>query len=431
MIKKLNKITMSRNLKTAVKRLYNAGFFNVFGATVVNSVVSFIYGIFIVRIMTQNDYGIFAYIQNITNFGVLFCSIGVNLGLLQFCSEKIDIGLKYAYSRFALKWGSICSIIMIGIMMLYTIVDRSDFDNLTNYIIEFSLLPLLYFGKEWITSNLRWQFRNKEYGNVMNTHSVLNAALAVVGAFLGGIHGVILGIYLAYGCTIILGISYLKEDVRNVRRAGALTEEQKKKFLKYSVTMCIVNALISVLFTIDIFVIGNIMHNEGMVAMYKTASVIPFALNMIPNSIMTFVYPHVAARRNDKIWLRSKIKIIYLANGIINCSIGIVLYLIAPVLINILFGDRYAGILPVFRILTISYIVSSCLRTPAANFFGILRKTKTALAVSSGTVVLSVLMSVLLVSRFGITGAACGSVTTFSVVGVVSTCLLVKGIYFN
>lgn len=428
----MKKNSVKVSLKKYIQRLVASGFFDVFGATIINSVVSFVYGIFLVRVMSKHDYGMFSYIQNITNFGFLFCSLGVNLGLLQYCSDDIDDDLQYSYGQFALKIGSICSIIMGLIMILYTFIDNSGFANLTGYIVEASFLPVLYFAKEWITSNLRWQLKNREYGIVMNIHTVTNAVFAVVGAYLGAIRGVILGIYLAYLCAVLIGGYYLRGSfLTSVKKADLLNKQKLWPFMKYSITMCIVNALISVLFTIDTFVIGNIMQNEEAIAMYKAASVIPFALNMIPNSIMTFVYPHVAKNRENRKWLQKNVVLLYASNGIINLFIGIVLYVLAPFVIAVIFGNRYEGILPVFRILILSYIVSACFRTPAANLFGILRKTKTALMVSCGTVVLSVTMSILLVGKYGIVGASVGSVCTFGAVGIISTGILFYYIFFR
>ena len=42
-----------------IKKLKDKGFFDIFGATVINSFVSFVYGIFIVRVLTKHDYGVF------------------------------------------------------------------------------------------------------------------------------------------------------------------------------------------------------------------------------------------------------------------------------------------------------------------------------------------------------------------------------------
>ena len=92
----------------------------------------------------------------------------------------------------------------------------------------------------------------------------------------------------------------------------------------------------------------------------------------------------------------------------------------APVLIYILFGESYAQSLSIFRVLCLSYIASSVLRTPSANLLGMLKKTKAALAISVLTVAVSVALGILFVTKFGIIGAAYGSVLTFLFVGILS-----------
>ena len=413
-----------------INALRSAGFFDIFVATMVNSVVSFIYGIFVIRILSKNDYGIFSYVQNILNFGFIFCSLGGNLVIIQFCSEKEHESQRYSFSKYAVKMGSIGSLLVIAAMFVYVWADSSNIENLSLYVLEFSVLPFLYFVKEWIVANLRWQLKNREYAIIMNIHSCCNCVLVVAGAYLLGIQGVIIGMYLTYSITILFGCRFLKKSTFvSIREASGLPKEKAFGFAKYSLTMCVVNALISVLFTIDIFVIGNIMKDAEQIAMYKTATTIPFALNMIPNSIMIFVYPHIARHIHDSEWLKKNVVILYLANGAINITIGIGLILCAPILISILFGNSYDGILKIFRILVLSYMVSSCLRTPAANLLANLKKTKTALAVSVATVVLSVTLSINLVGRYGIEGAAWGSVCTFTTVGIISSVIIFATIF--
>lgn len=416
-------------IKDSGKKLISSGFVNIFSATIINSVVSFVYGVFIVRILSKYDYGVFSYAQNIVNFGIIFCTLGLNLGVLQYCSQNIKKELKYQYCKFAAAGGFIGSLIVIIVMNVYCKMDHSGIKNLSWYILEYSLLPFLYYLKDWICSCLRWKLRNREYSNVLNVHSVLNACCAVFGAFFAGIHGVIWGIYFAYVVAIVIGFLYLKEDIPLIYHSGKLTKTEKKGFLNYSVIMCVTNALISVLFTIDIFVIGNILKDANDIASYKTASVIPFALNMIPNAVMTFLFPHVARNKTNENWLKKNIKIIYMANGALNIIIGIGLYITAPVIINILFGTVYANTMPMFRILVLSYIVSSSIRTPSANLLGMLEKSKTALAVSFCTVFVSALNSIYWVNKKGIVGAAIGSVLTFSFVGVISFVIIIRYVY--
>ena len=81
--------------------------------------------------------------------------------------------------------------------------------------------------------------------------------------------------------------------------------------------------------------------------------------------------------------------------------------------------------------MVLSYIVNSCLRTPAANLLGNLRMARTALAVSAVTVAVSVTMGIILVGTYGIIGAALGSVCTFTLIGTVSTSIILYVVYIK
>ncbi|MEE0419945.1 MAG: oligosaccharide flippase family protein [Lachnospiraceae bacterium] len=422
----MNKTT---GIFSAISRLKTKGFFQIFSATIINSMISFVYGIFIVRLLTKSEYGLFSYTQSISNFGLLFCSLGLNLGILQYCTENRKLEQKYSLSKFAFLGGLLTSVITCIILLGYSGIDGSNLEGVVGGIIAFSFLPIAYWLKDWIISNLRWQLKNREYAIVMNVHSILNAVLVVLGAYLNGIYAAILGIYLAYLISIIVGLYYLREDGKKIIHASRVEKEIVPDFVKYSVTMCIVNAMISVLFTIDTFVIGNVLQNAEEIASYRTASVIPFALNMIPNAVMTFMYPYISRNKHDKEWLKRELKKVYIANGVLNIGIGICLLIIAEPLIRILFGSSYEGTVQIFRLLTISYMVSASLRTPSANILGMLKMTKSAFVVSTATVLLSAFLSYNLVKAYGITGAAYGSCITFTVVGIGSFIIIIKYLY--
>lgn len=418
-----------KTIVDAVKRLRSKGFFQIFNATIINSMISFLYGIFIVRILSKSQYGLFSYAQGIANFGLMFCSFGLNLGILQYCSEERGLEQKYSFSRFAFWGGMVASLVTAVVLVGYSGLDGSGLTGVTEVIIGFSVLPVMYWLKDWIITNFRWQLRNREYAIVMNTHSVLNAVLVILGAFLWGIAGAVAGIYLAYLSSIGVGLWFMKDYSRDIIRAPRLDRGLVGGFVKYSLTMCVVNAMISVLFSIDTYVIGNVMHDAEEIASYRTASVIPFALNMVPNAVMTFMYPYISRHKHDKKWLKTELKKVYLANGILNTAIGLCLILIARPLVTIVFGSSYTETVHIFRLLTISYIINASLRTPSANILGMLKMTKSAFVVSVGTVIISAFLSYTLVSRFGIQGAAYGSCITFTVIGVVSFIIIVR--YLN
>lgn len=65
------------------------------------------------------------------------------------------------------------------------------------------------------------------------------------------------------------------------------------------------NGVSFLVYIIDVFLIGVITEDMNVLASYKTATLIPFALTFIPSTIMTFVYPYFANHQNDKNWVRN------------------------------------------------------------------------------------------------------------------------------
>lgn len=136
-----------KSLTGALKGLKDKGFFQIFNATIINSMVSFVYGIFIVRLLSKSQYGLFSYAQGIANFGLMFCSLGLNLGVLQYCTEDRKPEQKYGLSKFAFTGGMLTSIVTMVILIGYSGVDGSKLDGVVQAIIAFSVLPVTYWMK--------------------------------------------------------------------------------------------------------------------------------------------------------------------------------------------------------------------------------------------------------------------------------------------
>ena len=96
-----------------------------------------------------------------------------------------------------------------GVLLLYSKLDTSGLDGIVQTLVAFSFLPVLYWLKDWIITNLRWQLKNREYAIVMNLHSILNAVLVIFGAYIGGIIAAITGIYVAYAISIGVGFFFI------------------------------------------------------------------------------------------------------------------------------------------------------------------------------------------------------------------------------
>ena len=67
------------------------------------------------------------------------------------------------------------------------------------------------------------------------------------------------------------------------------------------------NSISQLVYLADLFIIGILIKDVNMIASYKAATILPFALNFIPISLMTFVYPYFAKNKDDKVWIKEKL----------------------------------------------------------------------------------------------------------------------------
>ena len=61
-------------------KLFETGFFHVFGSNIINQVIAFLSGIILVRILSKAEYGIYSYAYNIINFFLVFNGFGGSIG---------------------------------------------------------------------------------------------------------------------------------------------------------------------------------------------------------------------------------------------------------------------------------------------------------------------------------------------------------------
>ncbi len=126
-----------------------------------------------------------------------------------------------------------------------------------------------------------------------------------------------------------------------------------KEFIKFSIIASTNNAISQLLYLLDIFIIGIIVSDVNVIAIYKTATIIPFALNFLPLSIMTFVYPYFARNNLNVSWMYNNYLKLLKTLAALNLIISLLLVGLAPFIIKVCFGSGYLKSIVPFRILSV------------------------------------------------------------------------------
>mgnify|MGYP001198582096 CR=1 FL=1 len=414
-------------MKSRIKSIIEKGFFHIFGANVLNKIIQFANGIILVRLLTKEQFGLFSYAQNILMLFLLFNGLGVNSGMLQFGSETEDINKKNTFFHYGIKIGFTFNIFISIIILLFTTMFTLKVDDARPILKLMFLLPLFMFVLETIQIYLRSSLENKKFALLSNLNTFALFLCNVTGAYYFKVIGVVIFQYVAFGISIIIGLYLIKNSIIGILKASELDSSLKKDFLKFSLIQLFNNAISQMLYIIDIFIIGIIIVDETVIASYKTATLIPFALNFIPMSIMTFIYPYFAKNNKNKYWIKTNyLKLMkYLFVG--NLFLSLFLILFAPLIITTLFGEQYSDAVVPFQILSIGYFIAATFRIPAGNILVMLREVKFGLYLSIITGVLNIILDIILIKFYGPIGAALATVSVFiftSVIGV--TYLLMK-----
>ena len=376
------------------KLLFSRGFFHIFGANVVNKIVTFATNIAIVWFLSKDSYGIFSYANNIYSFASLVTGFGLLSGMFQLCTEKRPEEEKSAVFRYVLTRGLFVDF-WLAIVILFVGL--------------FVPLPIAEAGRCLAL--------------LQTANTVLYFSAGCIGAFLSGIAGVVIGRYVAYILSLALASVYLKASKLSLRRAQPLDFLLKKNLWGYSVPTQISAGINQMTFLLDVFLVGVFVGSSLDVASYKVATMLPEGMLFIPTSLIIFVLPYFVEHNHDRDWFREKSRIFIGAGMVLYALLSVLLVVFAPLVIKVLWGSEYVDAVFAFRLLAVCFAFSA-LRTSCTNLLCALRAVKSNLVVSAVSLVVNAALCLLLIPQYGINGAAAAPLAVSVVAAGISLFLL-------
>lgn len=394
-----------------IKEILKKGLIQIFSANVINKVVQFITMAFLTQIISKEDYGSFTYAQNLMSFVLLFEGAGVTTGILQYCSVSKDTKEKVGILKYGIKIGILVNVALSIGVFFYAIFGKLPIEGSRNSLMMLACVPIFSVVFSAIQVFLRSTFRNAEF-SILTTFNTIIYFFATVGLSLKmSVNGLIIGMYIAYLSSIVLGTWFIRKDIF-VKNIKLESDFNKVKFLKYSIITVLTNAMSQALYLLDTQLIGVFTKDEAILASYKVATTIPFNLIFIPTSIMVFAYPYFAQNKNDKEWIAKRVSQLTKILLVINLVIGVGGIVFANFILSI-FGKQYLDAKGCFIVLMVGYIIAGTFRVPYGNILASLGLVKANLinAVFSG--IANIILDVILIIKYGSIGAAYATLLVF------------------
>ena len=419
---------MTRKLQALWDTLAATGFFSIAGSTIVNRILSFMSGILVVRLLSKADYGVYSYAYNILNIALLFNGIGVASAFIQLCCEPGGKRREVNLERWGFKGGGLFDILLsTGIFLWATFVPEGMPG--TRLLLQIcALFPIPQFVFDMQTAALRAQLRNSDYAtsNVINTVCIVTGS--ILGAFVAGAVGLLVGRATGVILSVLIvsrrfGVPMLFSGDRNQSDGNPdpLCRRELIDYVRIAISSALANGISSLTYLIGTFMIGQLLADPLEVASYEAASAIPVALNFIPVTIMTYVYPYFAHHKDDLPWVRTNyirlLSLTLLGFG----AVAILCTALAPHFVSLLYGEQDLSSVPSVRVLLFgSWIGASC-RIVSGNLLVTQRLVKANLASAIITVAAILQLNWVLVPIAGAFGSAVAQTVGLCISGVFNT----------
>ena len=411
--------TLKALIKDKISRLAETGAIHVVVGSFMTKFVSFFGSIFVVRLLTKQDYGILGYYENFIGYFSVFAGFGLNSGIQRYLVLANDMPEKESCYRYAIKKGSIINLCLVALacMVCYLFPHKEAFAPYKYLIIPLAFCVPFVFTEESVFSSLRALFDYKKYAFLSFGVATALITARVTGALINGTRGLLwTRLLMEITCALVCVFILFRFFFRGVR-PKPLEKSFYQDLNTYSFQVMLTNGLWTIFMLNDIFLLGQLQGNESVLADYKVAYVIPANLSILTAAIATFVAPYFTKYENEKnyAWVRDKFKLVLtITGGLVGVFVVICFFLAKP-LILLLYGEQYLSCITVMRILLIASFFNNGVRASIANILSSMGAQKANLVVAGIGILIQITLDILLIPTKGGIGVAISSAVVYFV----------------
>jgi len=292
--------------------------------------------IYIIRFLGPKNFGVFEYLLSFVGIFFLFADFGIPTIFIRDYQQKEDKE-KQTNIFFTLK---IILAVIFGLLALGGYFLSKKFDG---FLFYFSFV-LFYFlmAVEAFFENFFIALEKTEKKFLFNTLMVFFLFIFI---FLGlTFFKNILAVILAYILSAFLGIVFAYFLTLSETKIKFFFDSQLAKYYLYNgLPLALFSLLGYIFFTTDKIILAHLRSIEE-VGYYSLASRILSVLFIIPSLFYTALYPYLAKKiieKEEKI-VKFLFRNIILGSILIGFFISLIVFILAPIIVPIFFGDKYS-----------------------------------------------------------------------------------------
>ena len=414
---------MIEKVLSTIKGVYKGGLFHIFGSNVIANVFALLSSMLVIRFLPKDLYGNYVDAHNLYSYLTVFIGFGLSGAIIQFCSENISEQKKNQIYRYSIIYGMGINVLLSLIVVLLAFFKMYSGDvEASRFLFMMSFYPFLIYIVNCFQSILRVQGQNKAFATV----NIVSAATILFGnllfTYIWNIYGLIVSTYFSQGiCCIVVFVIAKKKKLfdLSVLKSKPLSKDRKRELKRYGFVTSITNFTSNALLLLDVTCLGLILSDSEILADYHVATVLPNACLFIPSGLIIYYYPKMVKSYSEG-WQSFKKYILNISKVFLGFATitGIGIFVFAPLMIQIVYGEKYLTCVPIVRVLAINYFICAFLRKLLGNAIAVLKKYEINLIHTIISGVLNIILNLTFILMLGSIGAAIATlcVTAFVVV---------------
>lgn len=413
--------TMKSKLKAIFKNIQQKDTLWILFSNAASRGISFLQTLLLMRLLTQSEFGAFSFAMSAISFLIPFNALGAVKGYMRFAPIQKSAEAKSALYNYVLKQGFKITCIQMLFFGLTITPFLPEIEHVKIYFVTLLLLLLSMFLLELIQFKMLVKHNNKTFARNTFITALISILFACAGAWQFGGIGALLGIGLAP-----LLIYFMSQKEKNSQQNELPASIEFMAFWRYNLFVGLGASASVLLLYMDTFFIGYITQDANLVAIYRTATLIPLSLFFIPQSMVQSEFASVAENYQNRTFLISYIKR-YLALFVpIAFGAAGILIALKSFIYAYLFPESYLDASNVYTIIIGAMVLAFLLRTPFGNLLAAVGKSNWNTVIAFAMIFFNAIFNYFLINIYGIDGAA---LATLLVIG--SSGLISIGLFFH
>lgn len=399
-------------------------------ANLFSYLIAFSGSVIYVRLLGKAEFGIYTFAFGIVSLFLLVNGFGAASGVLQYVSKAKSDVERSGYLNFAFRSGILFNLAISLLLILYAFIIPLPMANARPILLGMALFPVGRLYIDIFQAYLRATGQNKLQAKFLIANNLVLLIVNVIGVAVFKLYGLVYFTYLGYILMYALSVIKFKlPAIKLVQQNDA--NIHKRAFLSYSFFTTLSNAFSGLLFVLDTIIISYIVKEPTLLATYKVATIIPFAINFIPNIAINYFYPQFVQNSANPRKVRELARYVSLRMFAFSTLVSLFLILAAKPLILLIFGANYSDSILPFQIISFGYWIIATFRTVNGNILAALGKAKLSFYLTFLILLVNIGITYLMVLRYSIVGAAVAVVLMYifsSLVGYITLKLVLKNI---